>query len=377
MLEQAQPARCESIMQPAELSIIAPTFNERDNIAALVRAIADALPDIAWELIVVDDDSPDGTAELARQMAQNEPRLRCIRRIGRRGLSSAAIEGFASSSAPYLALIDADLQHDETRLPVMLEKLKKGEADLVVGSRYAEGGSARGLADNGRENLSLLGGALAKKVLRAQISDPMSGFFALRRDTFDKVAPCLSGQGFKILVDILASSKIPLRIAEVPFIFRKRHAGTSKLDAAAKFDYLLLLLDKTAGQIVPLRFLLFSFVGTLGLGVHLGALLLLYRLAGLDFPLAQGFAALVAMTTNFFLNNAITYRDRKLKGARFLLGLLSFYLVCGIGLFANVGVATALYNIQQRWWLAGLFGGLVSAVWNYAASNALTWKGHR
>lgn len=365
------------MQKPPELSIIAPTFNERENIAPLLAVLHAALSGTEWELIVVDDDSPDDTAVLAKKLAQGEPRLRCIKRIGRRGLSSAAIEGFLSSSAPYLALIDADMQHDETKLPLMLGKLQTGEADLVIGSRYIEGGSAEGLAGVSRNRLSRWGGVLARRILRADISDPMSGFFAIRRDKFEEIAPCLSGHGFKILVDILASSEQPLRVIDIPYNFRERHAGVSKLDTAAKFDYLLLLADKTAGRILPLRFLLYSFVGTLGIGIHLLALNILHSFGSLNFALSQAFAAATAMTTNFLLNNMITYRDKRLKGRKLFYGLVSFYAICLIGLLANVGVATTLYDAQQKWWLAGLMGALVGAVWNYAVSNALTWKGHR
>ncbi len=361
-------------MSAPQISIISPTYNERSNLGALVTAIRTALEGVEWELIVVDDHSPDGTAQLARKMAREEPRLRCLYRIGRRGLSTAAIEGFLSSSAPFIALIDADMQHDETRLPQMLALLQQTGAELVIGSRYVEGGSADGLSNQMRENLSRWGGALARKVLKAHTSDPMSGFFAMRRDVFEKLAPDLSGHGFKILVDILASADRPLEIAEVPYTFRERFSGTSKLDTAAKLDYLMLLLDKTIGRYMPLRFVLFSAVGTLGLGVHLATLALLHFGSGLNFITAQGLAAMTAMTTNFLLNNLITYRDRRLKGWRLLTGLVSFYLVCAVGLFANVGVASTFYRTNASWWIAGLFGALVSAVWNYAASSAVTWR---
>jgi 4-amino-4-deoxy-L-arabinose transferase-like glycosyltransferase len=234
-----------------ELSVIAPTFNERGNIAALLKALQSSLHETDWELIIVDDDSPDGTAAFAKELAQLQPRLRCIRRIGRRGLAGAAIEGFLSSSAPYLALIDADMQHDETLLPKMLSTLKGSGCDIVIGSRYVEGGAAEGLSNKGRVFLSKLGGALARRILRNDVSDPMSGFFMMRRNVFETLAPKLSKQGFKILFDILSSSGQPLRIKELPYNFKERHAGESKLGAAVKFEYLSLLANKALGRILP------------------------------------------------------------------------------------------------------------------------------
>lgn len=375
-----QPVYFPAVAAPL-VSIVAPTLNERDNVRPLFAAIAAAMGETPWEIIFVDDNSKDGTAEEAKALSLEDARVRCIRRVGRRGLSTAAIEGFLASAAPYIALIDADMQHDEAALPAMLAKLQADEADIVVGSRYVDGGSADGLADAGRAWLSKAGGWLAHKVLRVTVSDPMSGFFAMKRSVFDGIAPALSGQGFKILTDILASAETPLRHGEVAYTFRPRNAGESKLDAGVKIDYLMLLADKLLARFmpfIPLRFVLFGLVGGFGVGVHLAALWL-YRFGfGLEFMWAQGLAAATAMTTNFLINNAFTYRDRQLKGLKLVWGLLSFYAVCGIGLAASVGVADWLYGSDdERWWVAGLLGALVGSVWNYAASSAVTWKATR
>ena len=267
----------------ARLTVVAPTLNERDNIEPLVAALTAALAGRSWELIIVDDDSADGTARVAKELAQRSPNIRCIRRVGRRGLASAAIEGFLASSAPFVALIDADLQHDEALLPQMLDRLERGEADIVIGSRFVGGGSAEGLDGAGRMRLSLAGGALARRVLGVDVTDPMSGFFAMRRDVFENLAPNLSGQGFKILADILASAERPLRTLELPYSFRPRRRGTSKIDVGVKLDYALLLLDKTLGRFLPLRFIMFSAVGGFGVVVHLAALALYHFGLGLPF----------------------------------------------------------------------------------------------
>src|ERR1041385_8021764 len=213
-----------------ELSVVVPTFNERDNVTALFRKLETALRGIAWEVIYVDDNSPDGTWEVVRALAGTDSRVRCIRRIGRRGLSGACIEGILASSAPCAAVIDADLQHDETQLPKMLALLQGGEADLVIGSRYIEGGSAESF-DRQRAGFSMLATQVAKRMLRVDVADPMSGFFAIRRERFELLAAELSTPGLQILLDIVATGRGSLRIREIPYTFGLRLHGESKLDS--------------------------------------------------------------------------------------------------------------------------------------------------
>jgi dolichol-phosphate mannosyltransferase len=356
-----------------ELSVVVPTFNERDNVTALFRKLETALAGVAWEVIYVDDNSPDGSWDVVRALARQDSRVRCIRRIGRRGLSGACIEGILASSAPCAAVIDADLQHDETQLPKMLALLQSGEADLVVGSRYIEGGSAMSF-DRQRAGASLLATELAKRVLRVEIADPMSGFFMIRRDRFEQLAPQLSTQGFKILLDIVATARGSLRIEEIPYSFGSRLHGESKLDSMVALDFLGLVLAKLTGDVVTLRFLLFAMVGSLGLLVHLVTLFVALEVFNVPFPEAQACGALMAMTSNFLLNNFLTYRDQRLRGFGILRGLLLFYLVCSVGLFANVGVAFSVYDQEPIWWLAGAAGALMGVVWNYAMSGLFVWR---
>src|SRR5258706_7289967 len=318
-----------------QLSVIVPTFNERDNVTTLFRRLEAALAGVSWEVIFVDDNSPDGTWDVVRALAREDSRVRCIRRVGRRGLSGACIEGILASSAPYAAVIDADLQHDETQLPNMLAVLQGGEADLVVGSRYIEGGSAESF-NKQRAGISALATEVAKRVLRVKIADPMSGFFMIRSDRFEQLAPQLSTQGFKILLDIVATGRGELRIKEIPYSFGSRLHGESKLDSTVALDFLGLVLAKLTGDVVSLRVLLFAMVGSTGLFVHLSALFVALEIFGLPFPEAQACGALVAMTSNFILNNFLTYRDQRLQGFAILRCLLLFYLVCSVGLFANV-----------------------------------------
>jgi dolichol-phosphate mannosyltransferase len=372
MNEAIRPGQGTAVATP-EVSVVVPTFNERDNVTALFRKLETALAGRAWEVIYVDDNSPDGTWDVVRALAREDSRVRCIRRIGRRGLSGACIEGILASSAPCAAVIDADLQHDETQLPKMLALLQGGEADLVVGSRYVEGGSADSF-DRQRAGFSMLATQVSKKLLRVEIADPMSGFFMIRRDRFEQLAPQLSTQGFKILLDIVATARGSLRIKEIPYNFGARQHGESKLDSMVALDFLGLELAKLTGDVVSLRFLLFAMVGSLGLLVHLVALFVALEVFDVPFPEAQACGALLAMTSNFLLNNFLTYRDQRLQGFGILRGLLLFYLVCSVGLVANVGVAFSVYDQEPIWWLAGAAGALMGVVWNYAMSGLFVWR---
>ena len=372
MNEAIRPGQGTAVVTP-ELSVVVPTFNERDNVTTLFRRLEAALTGIAWEVIFVDDNSPDATWDVVRGLARQDSRVRCIRRIGRRGLSGACIEGILACSAPYAAVIDADLQHDETQLAKMLGLLQAGAADLVVGSRYIEGGSADSF-DRQRAGASQLATEVAKRVLRVKIKDPMSGFFMIRRDRFEQLAPQLSTQGFKILLDIVATARGELRVVEVPFTFGSRLHGESKLDSMVALDFLGLVLAKLTRDVVSLRFLMFAMVGSLGLLVHLAALYAALKLIHLPFAESQACGAISAMTSNFILNNFLTYRDQRLKGLAILRGLLLFYLVCSVGLLANVGVAFSVYDQEPIWWLAGAAGALMGVVWNYAMSGLFVWR---
>src|ERR1700733_15160782 len=356
-----------------QLSVVIPTFNERDNVTTLFRRLEKTLAGIPFEAIFVDDNSPDGTWNVVRELARQDSRVRCVRRIGRRGLSGACIEGILASSAPGAAVIDADLQHDETQLPKMLALLQEGSTDLVVGSRYVEGGSADRF-NKQRAGASALATEVAKRVLRVKIADPMSGFFMIRRDRFEQLAPQLSTQGFKILLDVVATARGDLRIKEIPYTFGARLHGESKLDSMVALDYIGLVLAKLTHDVVSLRFLLFAMVGSIGVFVHFATLYIVLKGFDQPFAVAQGCGALLAMTSNFVLNNFLTYRDQRLKGFAILRGLLLFYLVCGVGLFANVGVAFSVYDQEPIWWLAGAAGALMGVVWNYAMSGLFVWR---
>jgi dolichol-phosphate mannosyltransferase len=354
------------------LSIIIPTLNERENIEPLLASLAAALPYAVWEAIIVDDDSQDGTADYVRTLARYNPRVRCLQRIGRRGLATACIEGILASASPYVAVMDADLQHDERLLPQMLAALQDG-ADLVVGSRYIAGGGV-GDWDRGRARASGFATRLASMICKADVADPLSGFFMCRREVFERAQRRMTGQGFKILLDLLASSPEPLRVRELPYSFRERQRGESKLDTLIVWEFGMLLADKLVGRIIPVRFALFAVIGGLGLLVHLTILSIGFNLLGSSFRASQIAATMVAMTSNFFLHNQFTYRDRRLRGLRLARGLVTFYLVCGLGIAANVGVATYVFSANHVWWLAGVAGAVVGSVFNFAMSSVFTWN---
>ena len=357
-----------------ELSIIVPTYKEIDNIATVVKQVHACLKGVAWEIIFVDDDSPDGTTDRIRDIARTDPHVRCLQRIGRRGLSSACIEGMLSSSAPYVAVMDADLQHDETLLPAMLDILRKGDSDIVIGSRYIPGGGV-GQWHKARAWISRWATQLSHIVLKADLADPMSGFFMLTHEAMLRcIRGNISGIGFKILLDLFASSPQPLRFQELPYQFRERHAGESKLDTMVAWEYFLLLVDKLIGHIVPVRFIAFSLIGCVGVIVHLLVLTLVYRAIGVSFIGGQTLATLMAMTSNFFLNNVFTYRDMRLHGWGLIRGWFSFILACSLGALANVGIATYLFELQTFWMSSAVAGVLVGAVWNYVATAFFTWR---
>ncbi len=356
-----------------ELCVVVPVLNERDNVAPLVDQLRTVLDGVAWEVVFVDDGSTDGTRDAVAAIGLADTRVRLLHREGRRGLASAFIEGVRCSLAPYVAAMDGDLQHDERLLPDMLAVLRTGEVDVVVGSRHVPGGGL-GDWDRTRAGMSDMATRLSRLVLRTKVSDPMSGFFMLPRTVFERAAPRLSAIGFKILLDLIASLPEPPRIRELPYTFRTRVSGESKLDAGVLFDFGLLLLDKLVGSVIPVRFVMFAIIGALGLVAHL-LVLRLALAAGLEFSVGQSFATACAIVGNFVLNNEITFRDRRLKGARRIRGLIVFAAVCTIGAVANLNVAYLMVSAgHQAWWTAGIVGAAMSLVWNYAVGSTLTWR---
>lgn len=366
---------------PLELAVVLPTYNEALNVAPMIAALENALGRTGWEAIFVDDDSTDGTSDEVRRIAETDRRIRIIQRFGRRGLASAAIEGICATAAPVVAVMDADLQHDPGLLPQMLAAIHRDECDVAVASRFMSGASTADWNRPGRERASALANRLARQVTGVALTDPMSGFFMIRSDAVRRDAARLSGIGFKILLDILATAEPPLRVREFPLRFAARAQGESKLDRTVVFEFLVGLYDKWLGRIVPTRYALFGTIGAFGVVVHMAVLGLFLTIFGgrfadqiTGFEVGQTLAALVAMTFNFVLNNALTYADQRLRGTAALLrGWLKFAATCSVGLLTNVGVATVLVRAGIPAYVAALAGVVVGSVWNYALSSRFVW----
>ena len=356
-----------------ELTVVVPAFREHENIPAMLAALDEALAGLDWEVIVVVDDALDGTEDFVRGRAQQDRRVRLLHRIGRRGLASACIEGMLASSSPHLAVIDADLQHDEKLLPEMLAAVREGGADIVVASRYMAGASTGDLPIE-RVRMSRLASRLSAVLCRG-LTDPMSGFFVVRRQFLDRVVRRLYGRGFKVLLDLVAAARGDVTIVERPYRMRSRLRGESKLGARVIAEFLMLILYHLTGRLLPARFFLFGAVGLTGVAVHLAVLWAAYAASGVGFMASQLTATWAAMTSNFFLNNAFTYGDQRLRGRRIWRGLASFYVACGIGAFINVAIAEWLYLQSVEYWAAGLAGALVAAIWNFFTTASFTWGG--
>ncbi len=369
-----------------QLAIVLPTLNERKNLRPLVDRLDAALAGIAWEAIFVDDNSADGTADEARTISLSDPRVRCIQRIGRRGLASAAIEGMCATAAPIVAVMDADHQHDPNLLPGMLAAVASGDYDVAYASRFAQGASTEAWGRPDRVKASGFANSLARKVTGVELSDPMSGYFMLRAEILRADAGRLSGVGFKILLDILATVNTPLRIKEFPLNFAARAEGESKLDRTVVFEFLVGLYDKWLGRFIPTRFALFGTVGAAGVAVQFGALwILLHLVMGRQFAIdewsgatrfniANTLAAVVAMSFNFVLNNELTYADKRLRGfVPVLRGWAKFGLTCSLGLLTNVGSAALLKAMGFHQLVAVLTGIVLGSVWNFALSSKFVW----
>lgn len=359
------------------LTVVVPTYNEAENIQPLYSQISQSLGGINYEVVFVDDDSLDGTSEQVNQLMDKYDNVRLIKRINKRGLSSACIDGFASSNAQYLAVIDADLQHDPKVLAQMFEIItKKDTLDITVASRFLGQSDIQGLSFI-RKQMSRLGNYIASLISGAKLTDPLSGFFMIDRRILDRVIHNLSGKGFKILLDIFSSCKlagIKPSFVEVPITFMKRHSGESKLDSLVMLEFLMLLFDKIVGKYIPVRFVMFVLVGLSGLLLHMFLLSFMLNFTQVNFSIAQTIATVIVMTSNFFINNIFTYRDQRLRGKKMIGGLLSFYLACSLGAFINVATASLLYKKGVLWMLSAFIGCVIGAVWNYAITSYTTWK---
>lgn len=361
------------------LSLILPTFNEAENLPVLLPKLEEALKTIPHEIIIVDDDSPDGTSRVAQELAEKISDLHVIRRIGRRGLSSAVVEGFLAAKGDVLAVMDADGQHDLTLIPKLYDAVQQG-SNVAIGSRYVAGGSV-GKWDERRYMLSRIATNLAKRLCRVMVNDPMSGFFALNRKTFEATLPRLNPKGFKILLDFLVHVPKGTTAKEIPFTFGARMHGESKLSRRVQIEFLEYLYDVTFGRYIPLTFVKYCIVGTLGIVVHVSVYELLSSIfrnaAGLSlygFSLSVIGAIETAIIFNFLLNNVWTFAHIKLRGFKMLQGFITFNLACAVGALANYATAAFLFSQGLAELLSVIIGAFVGVFWNYTMNRLMTWR---
>jgi dolichol-phosphate mannosyltransferase len=362
------------------LSLILPTYNEAENLPTLLPKIGEELGGAPHEIIIVDDDSPDRTWEVAHRLAEHRDDVHVVRRIGRRGLSSAVVEGFLAAKGDVLAVADADGQHDLSLLPRLFESVQSG-ANIAIGSRYIEGGSV-GEWDERRYALSRLATQLAKKLCKVQVMDPMSGFFALDRKTFEATLPKLNPKGFKILLDFLVHVPKETTATEIPFTFGKRMHGVSKLSKRVQIEFIEYLYDVTFGRYIPLTFVKYCIVGSLGVIVHLTTYILLsvlFTQAGKislpGFSIAVLGAIETAILFNFLLNNVWTFAHARLQGLAAAFGFLKFNAACAVGALANYATAAFLFSFGIAELLSVAIGAFVGVFWNYTINRLMTWRG--
>jgi dolichol-phosphate mannosyltransferase len=365
----------------ATVSLIIPTYNERENIEPLLQRLGNVLSGLSYEVIFIDDNSGDGTAELANSLKDRYP-VRAIVRRDRRGLASAVVDGLGQISGDVIAVMDADLQHPPEVIPSLLAKIENG-ADVAVASRYVPGGGCQGWSRT-RQLISSGAILLAHLLLpkTRSVKDPMSGFFMFRRDVVAGVP--LSPTGFKILLEILMVGRYKT-VAEAPFIFVTRERGQSKLNARQQIDYLkhLSSLMKRTGEMA--RFIKFILVGASGVGVNEGMYLLMTRVAGLVDSLdvvAVAIGIEISIITNFVLNNYFTFADRRQRGVKaFFTHLLRFNTVSLAGAGIQVGtffILTRFLGFEEPYDVyANLIGIAVAMLWNFLANNWWTWKPQR
>jgi len=352
------------------LSIIAPTYNEAGNIIPFVERVKTTLAAFDWEILFVDDNSTDGTAQKAFDYGTGDSRVRPIIRLNDRGLAKSSIQGMLSARGDLLCVMDADGQHDPAVLLDMIARLEQDNLDIVSAARRLEDDQALEGLSPVRRKLSNIGNWLSSLILGKKLADPLTGFFVIRRSRFLELAPRLGDPGFKLLLDILYSDK-SLRHEEVPFSFGVRTHGQSKLDTYVIWKFVTFLLSKMTGGLLPVSLISFLFVGGSGIFIHLAVL---YAALSLSAPFIAA-QTLVAATSNFLLNNLLTFQDKRLRGWGKLWGYLKFLTVSAVGIVANVSAATLTYErVIHVVFLATLAGIAIDTVWKFVIANRFIWR---
>lgn len=370
----AAPRRDVPVVTPQPLprvTVVICTLDEHEAIGGVLDDVIADLAGVRHEIIVVDDSLDDATAQVVLGRARRHPTVRLIRRNGGGGLASAAIAGWDVARGETLAIMDGDGQHDPRLIRRMLERMAQGAADVVVASRYLDD---NGSGLSGLRHWGSLAGVMASSLLLGlRLADPLSGCFVMTRAWYETARPRLSGLGFKILIDVVASTRHRPRLEQVPTALRPRVGGLSKLDLRVVFDLLALLVEKRTGGALSARMTQFMFVGVTGLLVHL-TVLSTGRALGAPFWLGQSSAIFLAMNWNFMLNNGLTFRDHRLHGRALWQGLVSFYVACLSGAVISEVGGAGLHALGVPWFAAGVAGAVAGAFWNYRAVQRLTWR---
>ncbi len=360
-----------------QLSVVLPTYNERDNILPILRKILSLGGDFDLEILVIDDNSTDGTPELVKEISMNERRIRLIRRLGRSGLASAIKEGILDSSSNLIAIMDSDGQHEPIAILNAVRKLTDEGLDLVSGSRFLGNSEIYGLSQARTDGSSIANNFARFSLPKAHghLTDYMSGFLVMNLNSCMPFIYKVDVNGFKFLYELLAVSKGKLKIKEIPLKFQPRNYGSSKLDLAIFWDFLISLLHTFSLRLIPRRAISFGLVGATGVLVQLISTHILMTSIRLDFVEALPISVVIAATSNYIINNALTFRAQRLKRWKLIRGLLKFLLVASLPVIANVGLATTFYSMiaNNAIW-AQLSGIFVVFIWNYAASSRFVWN---
>ena len=357
------------------LSIVIPTYNEKENISKILERLQKQLQKITYEIIFVDDNSPDGTSKEVRSFMETSSKISLVHRIGRKGLAGAIIEGIFAANSELVAVMDCDMQHDEEKLLDMVNLFSKNNSlDLVIGSRFTQNGEISAKAFSRiRELGSKFTTTLIKRILHIKSTDPLSGFFMVKKETFLQKSNKLQTQGFKILADFLAISGNDIKIEEIGYTFKSRVAGESKMSYVTALELVGLVISQIFRGGVSIRFILFCMVGLSGIFVQLfvtGIAMFLIN----QFPTSQTLGIIAAMTSNYFLNNSITFQERRLTSFDLIRGLLSFYFICSLGAFTNIAVSSYIFNFSSNWLISSFIGAIFGAAWNFTLTSIFTWK---
>lgn len=358
-------------MTVPQVSVVVPTYNEAGNIPMIYDGLARALAGRAWELVVVDDDSPDGTADVVRALGRRHDNVRCIQRVQERGLCSAVHWGVQAAHGEVIVVMDGDLQHEVALIPRMLEALQAGH-DIVSGSRFLKGAAEKGLPSTLRRRLSDWGNRLTNLFLGAALSDPLTGFFATSRRLFLDSIPQMQADGFKVFFDLVYHNR-NVAIRELPFEFQRRRHGQSKLELYVLWLLACDIVSKLSRGMLPPRLVSFVAVGLIGSIFHFSILYATMDL-GAVFWVAQAIATVVAMVFNFTINNMLTYSDDRLRGRAFYKGLLLYSLIASVGIVANVSTAQITYiSLHGHTFIAATTGLVIDVIWRFVVSNRLIW----